>query len=239
MSEPVVEATGLSKRFGPVVALRGIDLQVPRGSLLAVLGPNGAGKSTLLRLLAGLARPSAGTLRVGDAAGDRRAARREIGFIGHQTFLYPALTARENLRFAARLYGVAGAEGRIARLLAEQDLEPLADRAAGTLSRGQAQRLAIARGLVHDPAVVLLDEPMSGLDRAAAGRLAARLGRLRDDGRTLVLVTHDLARAAELADAALVLVAGRVAQRAEGAALAPEELERAYLAALESGGGAA
>jgi heme ABC exporter ATP-binding subunit CcmA len=239
MSEPVVETSGLTKRFGPVVALRGIDLQVRRGSLLAVLGPNGAGKSTLLRLLAGLARPSAGTVRVGDAAGDRRAARREIGFIGHQTFLYPALTARENLRFSARLYGIDGPEERIARLLAEQDLEPLADRAAGTLSRGQAQRLAIARGLVHDPAVVLLDEPMSGLDRAAAGRLAARLGRLRDDGRTLVLVTHDLARASELADAALVLVGGRVAQRAEGAGLAPEDLERAYLAALESGGGPA
>ena len=236
MSGVAIEARGLEKRFGPLVALRGVELRVPRGSLLAVLGPNGAGKTTLLRLLAGLARPSAGELRVGEGALDRRASRGRIGFIGHATLLYPALTARENLRFAARLYGVVDPEPRIARLLEEHDLAAVADRPAGTCSRGLAQRLAIARGLVHDPDVVLLDEPFSGLDRAGAGRLARRLAAGRAGGRTAVLVTHDLARAAELADSAIVLLRGRVVHRAEGAGLGASALERAYLDALEAEG---
>lgn len=239
MSELAIEARGLEKRFGPVAALRGIDLAVPGGSLLAVLGPNGAGKSTLLRLLAGLARPSAGELRVAGGAVDRRAARARIGFIGHATMLYPALTARENLRFAARLYGVPDPGGRADRLLAEQDLVGAAHRPAAALSRGMAQRLAIARGLVHDPPVVLLDEPFTGLDRVGAGRLADRLRAVRAGGRTVVLVTHDLARAAELADAAVVLVRGRLVHRAEAGALEGGALERAYLDALESDGAAA
>lgn len=244
MSQAAIEARGLEKRFGPVAALRGIDLDVPAGTLLAVLGPNGAGKSTLLRLLAGLSRPSGGSLRVGDGPADRREARRRIGYIGHATLLYPALTARENLLFAARLYGVAGAPARVARLLDEQDLGPLADRPVATFSQGLCRRLAIARGLVHDPAVVLLDEPFSGLDRASAGRLADRLAALRGGARTAVLVTHDLARAAELADGVLVLVGGRVVRRAWRAdgpgagAFAPEALERAYLAALAEAGAA-
>ena len=244
MSQAAIEARGLEKRFGPLAALRGIDLHVATGTLLAVLGPNGAGKSTLLRLLAGLTRPSGGSLRVGCGPADRRAARRRVGYIGHATLLYPALTARENLLFAARLYGVAGAPARVAGLLDEQGLATLADRRVATFSQGLCRRLAIARGLVHDPEVVLLDEPFAGLDRASAGRLAGRLAALRGGGRTVVLVTHDLARAAELADAALVLVGGRVAQREErsagpgAGALAAQALERAYLAALAEAGAA-
>jgi heme exporter protein A len=236
---PAVEAEGLEKRFGAVTALRGVDLDVPRGALLAVLGPNGAGKSTLLRLLAGLARPTAGRLRVGSPARDRREARRRVGYVGHATLLYPALTARENLRFAARLYGVADPAPVVERLLAEQDLGGVADRRAGALSQGQARRLSIARALVHDPEIVLLDEPFAGLDRAGAGRLAARLAALRAGGRTSVLATHDLARAAELADFALVLREGRVVHRAGRDGLRPADLERAYLAALEEPDGRA
>jgi len=234
-----IEARRLEKRFGAVMALRGIDLRVPGGSLLAVLGPNGAGKSTLLRLLAGLARPSGGSLRVGDGGPDRRRARGRIGFIGHATMLYPALTARENLLFAGRLYAVPAPGERADRLLAEHGLAEAADRPAATLSRGMAQRLAIARGLVHDPEVVLLDEPFTGLDRAGAGRLAAWLRAVREGGRTAVLVTHDLARAAELADAAVMLVRGRVAHRCGAADLVAPRLERVYLDALEAGGAAA
>jgi len=239
MSEPAIAARGLEKRFGPVAALRGIDLEVSRGSLLAVLGPNGAGKSTLLRLLAGLARPSAGTLRVGPDDPDRRRARSRIGFIGHATMLYPALTARENLLFVGRLYAVPDPARRAAELLEAHGLAAAADRPAASLSRGMAQRLAIARGLVHDPPVVLLDEPFTGLDRAGAGRLATWLRAVQRGGRTAVLVTHDLARAAELADAAVVLVRGRVAHRCGTADLAGGGLERAYLDALEVGGEAA
>jgi len=130
-----VAVEGLEKRFGPVVALAGLDFAVPAGSVLAVLGPNGAGKSTLLRLLAGLARPSAGQVRIGAAQdGDRRRVRGRVGYVGHATFLYPNLTARENLLFAARLYGVAEPGRRADALLDEQGLEALSARPAGSFS---------------------------------------------------------------------------------------------------------
>jgi ABC-type multidrug transport system ATPase subunit len=233
-SAAAIAARGLSKRFGPVTALEGVDLDVGAGTTLAVLGPNGAGKSTLLRLFAGLARPTSGSLRVGSEPQGRPAARGRVGYVGHATFLYPALTARENLIFAGRLYGVVDPGARADVLLAEQGLGSVGHRPAGGFSRGMAQRLAIARGLVHDPAVVLLDEPFAGLDRSSAARLGERLRRLRDEGRTLVLVTHELAVASALADSAIVLARGRVVHRAEGASLSAAALDVAYLAAVDS-----
>ncbi|MCU0671016.1 MAG: ABC transporter ATP-binding protein [Myxococcota bacterium] len=223
--EPVVAATRLEKRFGPVAALAGIDVAVERGRVLAVLGPNGAGKSTLLRILAGLARPSAGTLRYAGGA-DRRRARAQVGYIAHATFLYPMLSARENLLFAARLHGLADSGARADALLDELGLAAVADRLAGGFSRGLAQRLAIARALVHDPVLVLLDEPFTGLDPVSADRLAERIGALRAADRALVLVTHDLGRAAALADATRVLCDGRVAWSID---------ERVDAATLEAG----
>ncbi|MDX1650301.1 MAG: ATP-binding cassette domain-containing protein, partial [Myxococcota bacterium] len=137
-----IEARGLARRFGPVVALRPLDLEVPAGATLAVLGPNGAGKTTLLRLLAGLARPSAGHLvGAGDARG-RAERRRRVGLIAHATFLYPALSARENLWLAARLQGLADAAQRADEALRAHGLADVAERRAGTFSRGMAQRLA-------------------------------------------------------------------------------------------------
>ncbi len=203
---------GLAKRFGPVVALHPLDWALPRGETVALLGPNGAGKTTLLRLVAGLTRPSAGAVEVGDAASasERRG---RIGLLGHATFLYGALTARENLVLAGRLMGVADTDARAAELLAEHDLERFADRAAGTFSRGMSQRLAIARALVHDPELLLLDEPFTGLDPPSAERLAAQLAAVRAGRRSCVLVTHDLARAASLASRILVLARGRVVHR--------------------------
>jgi heme exporter protein A len=205
-----IEALGLEKRFGPVRALRALDLSVSGGTSLAIVGPNGAGKTTLLRLLSGLARPTAGTLRVGPPERDRRRMRAGIGYVGHATLLYPALTARENLVFAARLYGVDEPAARAAHLLSCHDLEAFADRTAGTFSRGMAQRVAIARALVHDPPLVLLDEPFTGLDPDAGDALARRLAALQSAGRTLVLVTHDLARAARFAERVAVLRRGRL-----------------------------
>jgi len=228
----VVSAAGLQKRFGPVIALDGVDFEVAAGAVVAVLGPNGAGKTTLLRVLAGLARPSTGSVHyAGDT--DRRRARRFVGYIGHATFLYPQLTARENLRFTAQLYGVANADARIATLLAELDLDAVADRAAGSFSRGLAQRLAIARALVHDPKLLLLDEPFTGLDPVSADRLAARIDALRGADRALVLVTHDLTRAAALADRVIILVRGRVAFASSIAPSSGGELEHTYRNALE------
>ncbi len=205
-----ISAHGLEKRYARTAALRGIDLEVPSGRCLAVLGPNGAGKSTLLRLVAGLARPTAGTLQVAGWAPTSPQARARIGYVGHATLLYPTLTAFENLVFAGRIYGVAEPGARAHRLLEEEGLTALGARCAGELSRGTAQRLSIARSRVHDPPVLLLDEPFTGLDPGSADRLAARIRALREEGRTLLLVTHDAGRAAEVANATLVLARGRV-----------------------------
>lgn len=233
MSDALIVARGLEKRFGPVRALRALDLEVRAGATLAVIGPNGAGKSTLLRLLSGLTRPSGGALRVGREGGDRRSRRGQVGLIAHASFLYPALTARENLVLAARLYGVANPAERADALLVEQGLTGVAERRAGGLSRGMSQRLSIARGLVHDPEIVLLDEPFAGLDPRATARLAERMGALRTAHRTVVLVTHDLARAAELADQTLLLVRGQSVPLPSLAVRDAATLEQHYREAVE------
>ena len=210
MNAAGISARGLEKRFGRRAALRGIDLEVPSGQCLAVLGPNAAGKSPLLRLVAGLARPTAGSLEVAGEPPTSWKARARVGYLGHATLLYPTLTALENLVFAARLYGVAEPAARARQLLEEEGLTALASHPTGTLSRGTAQRLSIARSRVHDPPLLLLDEPFTGLDPSSADRLGARIGELRGEGRTLLLVTHDVGRAAELADSAVVLAGGSV-----------------------------
>ena len=234
MTGAAIAARGVAKRFAGAAALDGLDLDLAAGASLAVVGPNGAGKSTLLRLLAGLARPSAGRIEIDGRPPTHRAARAALGYLGHATLLSPSLTVRENLVFAARLYGVAAPRERAAEQLASEGLLPLADRRAGALSRGQAQRVAIARALIHAPALVLLDEPFTGLDRGAAPRLAARLAELRARGHTSVLVTHGLEHVHELADEALVLCAGRATWRGRVDARG-DELERALADALARG----
>jgi heme exporter protein A len=230
---------GLGKRFGAVTALESVDIDLQDGEALAILGPNGAGKSTLLRLLAGLARPSSGSLELATAEGAqlvarrRGAARRAVGFAGHATMLYPELSARENLIFHGRLQGIASPATRADALLEAEGLTRFAERQAGTFSRGMAQRLTIARALVHDPPLLLLDEPFTGLDQRAGDRLCSRLIALRGEGRAIALVTHDLHRASEIATSALVLLGGRVAARATGADLTFDALQRTYSDALD------
>lgn len=229
MSARLLRATGLTKRFGAVTALAGVDVELARGAALAIVGPNGAGKSTFLRVVAGLAAPTAGTLAL-DITGDRRAA---IGYVGHSTMLYPELTARENLVFTGRLHGIDDPGGRADALLAEEGLAAVADRLAGACSRGMAQRLSIARARVHDPELLLLDEPYTGLDRRAAERLTARLRELNEGGHSLIVVTHDVVHAAEIADVVLMMFSGRVHSRLEGDEVGARTLEERYLAALE------
>jgi len=228
LSGGAIRVRGLRKHFGAVVALRDLDLDVSAGQLLAVLGPNGAGKSTLLRLLAGLSRPSSGEIAIdGQVRGRSRAAeRRHIGFVGHATLLYSELTARENLIFAGRLYGVADAGERADLLLEAEGLADVSGQRAGTFSRGMSQRLSIARALMHDPDLVLLDEPYSGLDRRSAQRLSERLLGLRGC-HTVVLVTHDPRTASEVANAAVVLRRGRAVLRAEESEVSEAALDRA------------
>lgn len=194
----------VSKRFGRVVALSGISLELPEGSVTAVLGPNGSGKSTLLRLVAGLAKPTAGTVLLGTRAPADSKPR--IGYLGHEPFVYRYLSAPENLRFYADLYGVDRAA--VPRMLEQVGLAAKKDALVRTFSRGQAQRLGLARALLHDPDFLLLDEPFSGLDEAASEMLPDLVAR---PDRTIVLTTHDGPRAAAVADRMVRLQGGRLA----------------------------
>ncbi|HEY1286222.1 MAG TPA: heme ABC exporter ATP-binding protein CcmA [Solirubrobacterales bacterium] len=209
MSEPVVAARGLRRDFGERAALAGIDVSLSGGESLVVLGPNGAGKTTLLRVLATLLRPTAGEVEVLGCRlpGDAWRARGRIGFLGHEPLLYRDLTGRENLRFHARLHGLGQGptEARISSLLAAIGMEHRADERVAELSAGMRQRLAICRCVLHEPELLLLDEPDSHLD--AEGReLAAEL--IGAGSGTRVLVTHDPERALPEADQVIHLGAG-------------------------------
>jgi heme exporter protein A len=215
---------GLERRYGERPVLRGVSVAVGEGQTLAVFGANGAGKTTLLRVLATLLRPHGGSVSVLGASlpGEAWRVRGRIGFLGHDPLLYPDLTARENLLFHARLHGVGAA--RADALLREVGLERRAGDPVRELSRGMVQRLAAARAVLHDPAVLLLDEPRAGLDPAAAEELEPLIGRA--SGRTRVLVTHDVERGLAEADAVLGLRAG-VAELAGGRAAA-DDVRRLY-----------
>jgi heme exporter protein A len=204
-----LELRDLTRRFGDRTALAGVSLTLDAGATLAVLGPNGAGKTTLLRMLATLLRPHAGELRVlGHALPDEAwAVRGRLGLLGHDPLLYRELTARENLGLHAALHGVAVV--RIAELLAAVGMERRADEPVRTLSRGMVQRVAVCRALLHDPEVLLLDEPRANLDPAASEMVEPLIG--RDCGRTRVLVSHDPAGALAESDLVLGLVRGRPA----------------------------
>lgn len=201
----------MEKWYGPLPAVRGIDVALARGEFLTIFGPNGAGKSTLLRMLCGAVRPTRGAVRIGgmDVGGEDGGWRRRIGLLSHQTFLYPGLTAAENLDFYARLYLLPDRRTRVMDGLREVGLADRADDRVRTFSRGMQQRLALARTLLHDPEVVFLDEPYTGLDPHASALLRAVLDRLKDGRRTVVLVTHNLSQGLEQADRVAVQVSGR------------------------------
>jgi len=206
-----VSVRQLARRFGGVPVLRGIDLDVAPGHCVAIFGPNGAGKTTLLRTLAGLLRADSGSARIfGHELPADAALRRRIGYLGHDAFLYRDLDARENLAFYGRLFGMRGRE-RIEALLAGVGLEQVATRRAGSFSRGMLQRLGLARALLHEPELLLLDEPLTGLDPDGVELLIAMLARLRGAGTTVLMATHDTARALESATRAIILERGRVA----------------------------
>ena len=205
---------GLLKDFGAVRAVDDVSFDLEPGRSLVLFGPNGAGKTTLLRILAGLTRPDRGTVRFGDGSreGSDRAWRGRVGVLSHRTFLYDHLSATENLEFHADLQGLEGDPDRISAALSRVGLASRVHARAETFSRGMRQRLSLARTLLHEPELVLLDEPFSGLDVHGGTVLGDVLGALRDGNRSVVLVTHDLTRGLELADRWLILVNGRVAR---------------------------
>jgi heme exporter protein A len=195
----VLTAHRLGKRFGEKRVLRGIDLALPRGGFLVVTGPNGSGKTTLLRICAGLAQPTSGTI-------ERSAARAQVGYLGHEPLVYRELTALENLELYGRLYRLAERRERIGMVLERFGLwEARHDRVA-SYSRGMTQRLALCRVLLHDPELLVLDEPYSALDDAGAELLDAQLAELRGE-RTFLVATHDPERVASLATGRLALAA--------------------------------
>jgi len=217
----VVEAQGLVRRFGTATVLAGVDLRVGPGTIVAIFGPNGAGKTTLLRILATLLAPSAGAVSLfgNDAFGSHAGVlRRRIGLVAHETFLYPDLTATENLLYYARLYRIDDGSERAAELLAWAGLDAHRTRPVRSFSRGMAQRLALARALLHRPELLLLDEPFSGLDAAGAEAVETTLARMREAGGTVVLTTHDVARGLALSDRACILNRGRLAWESLGRA---------------------
>ena len=223
----MLSAEGLRHTYGRVVALDGVSFTLAPGQTLAIFGPNGAGKTTLLKVLAGLIRPQQGRASI---AGGRRA----VGWIGHQSHLYGHLSVLENLVFWAALYGVPSAE-RGARATALVERLGLSDRAGQpvwSLSRGLTQRAAIAKALVHDPRVLLLDEPFTGLDLAAAAELRNLLGELRGAGRVLVLATHNVDEGVELATDVAFQRQGRFVQLAARGERGADEIAAAYRRAV-------
>ncbi|MFN8449824.1 MAG: heme ABC exporter ATP-binding protein CcmA [Anaerolineae bacterium] len=206
----MIETHALVKAYGLHVVLRKLDWSVERGQFVALLGPNGSGKSTLLRLLAGLSKPTSGKISVGgwELPREAFAVRAQIGMVSHKPLLYENLTARENLLFFCRLYNLDDHEGHIRRGLERVGLVRRANDLVRTYSRGMLQRLSIARALLHDPHVLLMDEPYTGLDVDAAATLDSLMRDAHSEGHTIIMTTHELERAAALADRAVILSRG-------------------------------
>ncbi len=233
----MIRVQGLVKRFGYTIVLRGVSLEVPTGQTVVLLGPNGAGKTTLLRILATLLRPNAGQAFVGghDLIRHPDRVRHLLGYVSHQPLLYPDLSARENLRFYARLYGIEKEDARVSEMLEMVGLGQRADDLVRTFSRGMLQRLTIARALLHNPPVLLLDEPDTGLDPQAAAMLARLLRMVAGEGRTILLTTHNLARGVDFADRVVILSGGRIVVDQPTHALSASDLSELYTNAVTQG----
>jgi heme exporter protein A len=248
----MIELRRLTKAFGRKLALRGLDLRVAPGESLVLFGPNGAGKTTLIRILSSLSRPTSGAVYIGglDLKTHAEGIRRHLGVVSHAPLLYDSLTAEENLRFFGRLYGVTDLEPRITQLLEQVGLAARRKDLVRIFSRGMTQRLSIARALLHDPEILLLDEPDTGLDPQAAEMLHRLLAELSgrssgrravpadlpaaarsssaDAARTIVTVTHNLERGLALADRVVILANGRIVYDAPASALTASELRPLY-----------
>jgi heme exporter protein A len=224
----------LVKRFGLKTVLRGVDFEVQPGEFVALLGPNGAGKTTFLRILASLSRPSLGEVNIAGYKLPHEAAavRARLGVVSHLPLLYGDLTADENLRFYARMYNIEGMEGRITEVLEMVGLEPRRKDLVRTFSRGMQQRLAIGRAVLHDPDVMLFDEPYTGLDQDASSMLDDVLKTVAAQGRTVVMTSHDLARAEDLATRFDILSRGVIAASAAREGLQNTNLLTFYKEAL-------
>jgi heme exporter protein A len=235
-TQPLIETQSLVKAYGILPVLRQINFSVARGEFVALLGPNGSGKSTLLRMLSGLSKPTAGVIRIGgwELPGEAYAVRAQIGMVSHKPLLYENLSAIENLHFFARLYNLSAAtiESRIKEMLVQVGLGKRGHDLVRTYSRGMQQRLSIARALLHNPDILMLDEPYTGLDQDASSMLDEVLKTVAAKGRTVVMTSHDLARAEDLATRFDILSRGVISASASRKDLKKTNLLSFYKQAL-------
>jgi heme exporter protein A len=231
----LIHVQSLLKRFGEKTVLRRLDFDVEQGEFVALLGPNGAGKSTLLRILSSLSRPTQGIVQIAGLTlpGQAVELRSKLGVVSHMPLLYGDLTAQENLRFYGRMYSLENPAERIKEMLELVGLYPRRADLVRTFSRGMQQRLAIGRAVLHDPEVLLLDEPHTGLDQEACDMLDQALRQVAARGRTVVMTSHDLTRAAALAGRFDVLSRGRIQASISAGQLPPDGLLAFYRQALE------
>ncbi len=230
MKACVVAASNVHKTFAWTPVLRGISCTVGVGQALAIFGPNGAGKTTLLRVLASLLKPSSGSLRLFALPADDPRVRRRLGFVGHDSLLYPDLSPAENLRFYAHAYRLANAPARIRAMLEYVGLQDWATAPTRSLSRGMEQRLALARALLHEPDLLLLDEPYTGLDHEAARLVHRALLGAKQAGTTIVFSSHDFERGLALCSRVLILNRGRIVWQSAADPPSVAELSDIYTA---------
>ena len=229
----LIEVRALERWFGARPAVAGVDFALGPGECLALFGPNGAGKTTLLRVLAGLLKPTRGLAAiVGVTLPAGTAARAKVGLISHNSMLYEALTARENVEFSARLFGLPDPAAAADAALRRMRIHDRADTRVRSLSRGMQQRVSIARAVVHSPRVLLLDEPYSGLDEMGSGALSSLLGELRSAGAAMVMVTHNLAEGLAVATKVAIMREGRFARYEQRGAIDPGDYAVRYREAV-------
>jgi len=230
----MIQVRKLVKRFGLKPVLKGLDFHVEEGEFVALLGPNGAGKTTLLRILSSLARPTFGEVSIAGYSLPRQASavRRRLGVVSHLPLLYGDLTAEENLRFYCYMYGLTETDRRVADVLELVGLSARRRDLVRTYSRGMQQRLAIGRAVIHDPEVILFDEPYTGLDQDACAMLDGVLRQIASRGHTIVMTSHDLARVADLATRFDVLSRGVIVASVQGNQIHPDNILAFYRQAL-------
>jgi heme ABC exporter ATP-binding subunit CcmA len=228
--EYIIEAKGLVKKFGYRTVLRKVDLSLKKGDFLALFGHNGAGKTTLIRILCSLMRPTSGEVRVAgfDPLHEREALCRTIGVISHQSFLYKNLSAIENLRFYGRMYDVPNLKNRIDSLLEQVGLMEYRDHPVQTFSRGMQQRLSVARAIIHDPLILFLDEPYTGLDQHGVEDLRNLLIKFKNQDKTILMTSHDIDRGLELCNQSAILKSGRLVFKEEMTTLLKDDFKQIY-----------
>jgi len=238
MSGEFFSVQGLTKRFGGLVAVNDVSFNIRRDEMVGIIGPNGAGKTTLIRILSALTRSSSGTAKVAgyDVAEADPRMRRTIGVISHASFLYADLSPLENIRFYANLYGVDRVEERSIEVITEVGLKQRMHDRVRTFSRGMLQRLSIARAIVHDPSILFLDEPYTGLDPHASGVLKEQLQALHTEQRTILMTTHDFSRGLEMCDRVAIMARGKLVLCEAADAIDPAGFERLYLEKVAQAG---